>query len=301
MGIRMFCPNGHKLNLKSFLAGKRGVCPHCGAKFDIPEQGGGDKPTAAADTASPGQQPQTSDATGGSAAIAPTGIAADASSGPAQTPIVPSTVSPPSSSPQSPASSIPGQSAGTTPQTSAPPASAAAENLAPVQPVAATPQIAPVQAASPAPTGDQGADLLSEAPDACWYVRPPTGGQYGPAKSDVMRQWIDEGRVTPDSLVWREGWSDWQSARMLFPSLSAGSVTTASIGTPSMQTATDVPTASIVGEGAGAFPSMGPSSSSGRQATNYRRKDHTGRVMAIGFLCLALIVLTVLLVYVLVY
>jgi hypothetical protein len=36
MGIRVFCPNGHKLNVKSFLAGKRGVCPHCGAKFDIP-------------------------------------------------------------------------------------------------------------------------------------------------------------------------------------------------------------------------------------------------------------------------
>lgn len=36
MGIRVFCPNGHRLHLKSFLAGKRGVCPHCQAKFDIP-------------------------------------------------------------------------------------------------------------------------------------------------------------------------------------------------------------------------------------------------------------------------
>src|SRR4051794_24501675 len=36
MGIRFLCPSGHKLNVKSFLAGKRGICPHCGAKFEIP-------------------------------------------------------------------------------------------------------------------------------------------------------------------------------------------------------------------------------------------------------------------------
>jgi len=36
MGIRFFCPNGHKLNVKDHLAGKRGVCPQCGAKFLIP-------------------------------------------------------------------------------------------------------------------------------------------------------------------------------------------------------------------------------------------------------------------------
>ncbi|HEX5472404.1 MAG TPA: hypothetical protein VFW73_10980 [Lacipirellulaceae bacterium] len=38
MGIRFSCPNGHKLNVKEFLAGKRGVCPQCGAKFVIPMQ-----------------------------------------------------------------------------------------------------------------------------------------------------------------------------------------------------------------------------------------------------------------------
>jgi hypothetical protein len=36
MGIRFSCPNGHRLNVKNFLAGKRGVCPQCGAKFIIP-------------------------------------------------------------------------------------------------------------------------------------------------------------------------------------------------------------------------------------------------------------------------
>jgi hypothetical protein len=36
MGIRFSCPNGHPLNVKDHLAGKRGICPSCGAKFVIP-------------------------------------------------------------------------------------------------------------------------------------------------------------------------------------------------------------------------------------------------------------------------
>ena len=38
MGIRVVCPNGHRLHLKSFLAGRKGVCPDCAARFRIPEQ-----------------------------------------------------------------------------------------------------------------------------------------------------------------------------------------------------------------------------------------------------------------------
>ena len=36
MGIRISCPNGHKLNVKDHLAGKRGICPTCRATFMIP-------------------------------------------------------------------------------------------------------------------------------------------------------------------------------------------------------------------------------------------------------------------------
>ena len=41
MGIRFLCPNGHKLNVKTFLAGKRGICPDCDAKFVVPLESGG--------------------------------------------------------------------------------------------------------------------------------------------------------------------------------------------------------------------------------------------------------------------
>jgi len=64
-----------------------------------------------------------------------------------------------------------------------------------------------------------GHDPIAESPDAVWYVRPPTGGQFGPADGTIMRRWLNEGRVSADALVWREGWPDWKSAGPVFPSL----------------------------------------------------------------------------------
>lgn len=64
-------------------------------------------------------------------------------------------------------------------------------------------------------------DPIAEAPEAVWYVRPPSGGQYGPARGEVMRKWVDDGRVSGDSMVWREGWPDWRDAAEMFPHLAA--------------------------------------------------------------------------------
>lgn len=41
MGIRFLCPNGHRLNVKEFLAGKRGICPNCDVRFLVPLESGG--------------------------------------------------------------------------------------------------------------------------------------------------------------------------------------------------------------------------------------------------------------------
>jgi hypothetical protein len=38
MGIRFYCPQGHKLNVKEFQAGRKGICPFCGVKLQIPLQ-----------------------------------------------------------------------------------------------------------------------------------------------------------------------------------------------------------------------------------------------------------------------
>jgi len=154
MGIRFYCPNGHKLNVKEFQAGRRGICPYCGAKIQIPTK-----------STRPGSKHTKAEK---EAAIR-------------------------------------------------------TENA---MPAAAPPPVPARQAEPPAPTSPPEipetpavADPLDEAGDVVWYVRPAGGGQFGPATSDIMRNWIGEGRVSSDSLVWREGWRDWRGASDVFPTL----------------------------------------------------------------------------------
>ena len=193
MGIRFYCPNGHKLNVKAFLAGKRGICPHCDARFDIPFE-----------SVIPENAPK----------IRPSGTAVAAAEG-SDTPaggVV--TAESPSSSPTSPVTESLGQAA------EAGLAFPGGDSIVPEEPVDEPESIGTAaQESSPASTDASSVDPIAEVPDAVWYVRPPSGGQYGPARGDVMRGWIGEGRVSADSLVWREGWSDWKTAGPIFPTL----------------------------------------------------------------------------------
>jgi hypothetical protein len=76
---------------------------------------------------------------------------------------------------------------------------------------AASPKVAPAALTDP----------IDDAPTAVWYVRPATGGQFGPASGEIMRGWIAEGRVGASSLVWRAGWQEWRAASAIFPQLSS--------------------------------------------------------------------------------
>lgn len=73
-------------------------------------------------------------------------------------------------------------------------------------------------------------DLMNDSAKAVWFIRPPTGGQFGPASANLLRQWIQEGRVTGDSYVWCEGWDNWQLAADVFPAI-ASKISTESIAT----------------------------------------------------------------------
>jgi hypothetical protein len=184
MGIKFHCPSGHKLNVKAFLAGKRGVCPKCGAKLRIPTasepglDGDGDG------DAEDGEADETDLAQAAAAKSNGAGVVTE-------TPV-------------------------------------AAKVAAPA--VAVTPA---AEAAAPA-TAPAADDPIAEQPTAIWYVRPPGGGQYGPARGDVMRKWLTEGRVSGDSLVWREGWTDWQTAAKLFPQLNHASQARPEPATPTV-------------------------------------------------------------------
>jgi hypothetical protein len=194
MGIRFFCPNGHKLNVKEFQAGRKGICPFCGAKIQIPTES--TRPSSRDEPQPPGQpgsapaanrpSGETSDDDSPSGAVsmavsAPASQAAPPAAAPGPAPIVSAPLGP-------------GPAFSSGPAESAPPVG---------------------NAAAPPPMTDP----FTEAGEVVWYVRPPSGGQFGPAGGEVMRTWLAEGRVSADSLVWREGWRDWREAGGVFPQL----------------------------------------------------------------------------------
>lgn len=62
MGIRFACPNGHRLHVKAFLAGQRGICPECDARFIVPAEGGGQaQPVATATIATAEQKAESTE------------------------------------------------------------------------------------------------------------------------------------------------------------------------------------------------------------------------------------------------
>ncbi len=82
----------------------------------------------------------------------------------------------------------------------------------------------PAQAAAatakPTPPAPRSVDVVTADPSAAWYVRPPSGGQYGPADGNLLQQWIAEGRVAATALIWRDGWAQWRAADEVLAEIS---------------------------------------------------------------------------------
>ena len=217
MGIRFYCPNGCKVHVKAFQAGRRGICPHCGVGVDIPLQSTrspskkmlrskgrqrGSSPQEQNGSTEQGRQGESAPAHGEEMALAAhpeeIALAHDPTRGPRS-------LSNPPPVPEATSANI--------------------SNLErPLDPPPSVPNAAESRSADPGglapqsgPSRPRKSDPLEDPADVIWYVRPPTGGQYGPAGRDVMRTWLAEGRITPDSQVWREGWRDWKEAIEVFP------------------------------------------------------------------------------------
>lgn len=202
MGIRFACPNGHKLNVKAELAGKRAICPKCKTKLLIPTL---EESTAqlnvtgqqeVVEQASPAKQP-SAEPHATNDPPAPTTDSTLAETQPAdleQSIIIKTTESQASES-----------------QASEPQASAAA--VPPAEITAPEPPVPPAVAQQPPPE--------QPATEVVWYVRSATGEQFGPAGSTAMREWIEQGRVAADSWTWRTGWEDWQPGTAAIAEINA--------------------------------------------------------------------------------
>jgi hypothetical protein len=276
MGIKFHCPNGHKLNVKAFLAGKRGICPHCGCKMEIPlesQRGPDAKKKVTSDPA----ETMPAAATAASPAVAVASVPAAS---------VPAATAPVASAP-----------AATVPVASAPAATVPAATV----PAADVPQAAPLVAAAPS-------DPITEAPQALWYVRPTTGGQYGPASGDAMRGWIDEGRVNGQSLIWREGWPEWKKADGVFRQLAQPAAnTTAPMTAPMSAPMTAAPAMPIPSVNTSGPASVAPTPPSGSSSVGRadesrpvvrRRKSNLTTIVAVAVMTLLLALSAVILFFV---
>ena len=215
MGIRFSCHHcGHPLNIKQDLAGKVGRCPTCQGQFRIPlcdaatssSINGTGLQSANVEPIQPIARAATSQAPSGTTPRAVGHAAAKTvSTKPAPSPLAktPSTTTPvPQSTPRNPASQ----------RTTQPTAKAAPANRQPAPD--ATPTAEPH-----------------------WHVRPPSGGEYGPASDELIRTWISEYRITPSSQLKRADWKEWRVASEVFPDLLPKSNHTSTPATPTTQPA----------------------------------------------------------------
>ncbi len=58
----------------------------------------------------------------------------------------------------------------------------------------------------------------SSSSEPVYFVRPPSGGEYGPANKETIELWISQRRITGETLICQVGSSQWKKAREVFAS-----------------------------------------------------------------------------------
>jgi hypothetical protein len=196
MGIRFYCPNGHKLNVKAHLAGRRGICPYCGTRLLIPLKS--TRPSSKEDAekkqgTAPNSQAFVPDSQVfgfDSQAIAPNSIG--------------------NLNDYSAFFDDKEQSGNV----------ADAESLT-IDFVAIDEENGEndEETAEQSETAKSIYESALDDPNAVWYVQLPDGQRFGPATSPILQSWIAEKRISPNMLVWREDWNNWVDASLVFPEI----------------------------------------------------------------------------------
>ena len=79
-----------------------------------------------------------------------------------------------------------------------------------------------------------------------WYYA-ENNQQVGPISEQEFQSLVNSGRITAETLVWREGWADWQEAGSVFPQLQ-----------PAMSSTPEAPPVATSGSDATASYCPGP-------------------------------------------
>lgn len=198
MGIRVVCPNGHILNVKSELAGCVGRCPKCNERVHIPKL----------DEAIMVRSRKSGPDSGGGPTDSPS------ASQSVVLPVVETVVSPKKKE----------QNRKRNPKKR----KKTQENekilqenfriLNETYSADSNNKLTPGKGRGGHSPDLSMANPLSD-PSAVWYIQVPDGPQFGPTTGVVLQSWIQEKRVSPEMLVWKQGWSNWTTAREVFPEL----------------------------------------------------------------------------------
>ncbi len=192
MGIVCHCPNGHRVKVKDYQAGKRGLCPTCGSKFSIP--------------ATTGVEPH--------AAPGAPGIPNDPQLPLARfVPLDPAVVA---TLPRA----LPFGAARAAAEAAAA-AAAAQESLEPfaeTMPLGTDPLAAEVTAVWPAEAAVRELhSVIADRPDLSWRIAYPGGEASEPVDAATMQEWLAGGQAEGSELVWRADWPEWLPVRGVFP------------------------------------------------------------------------------------
>jgi len=181
MGIVCHCPQGHRVKVKDHLAGKRGLCPTCGASMRIPAP----LPAGARLTGDPqasGAEPQLPLAqflTLDPVVIATLPRALPFGTARATTAVL-------------------DEPDAETPQAAEPDADVVLVELLPEAP-------APFHA------------RIADRPDLSWRIAYPGGTASEPVEAATLQDWLSGGQAEGTELVWRTDWRDWLPVRDVFP------------------------------------------------------------------------------------
>jgi len=190
------------MKVKDHQAGKRGLCPTCGATFSIPAAGGG----AAAGTRAPEGTP-------------------DHSQLPLArfVPLEPSVIATlPRAMPFGAAQAAAAAAAAA--RAAATVAAAPAEPPESLEPYAETLPLG-VDPFAGGPSDAAQTHLhpaIADRPDLSWRIAYPGGEPSEPVDAVTMQDWLAGSQAEGTELVWRADWADWQPVRTVFPEFFPG-------------------------------------------------------------------------------
>lgn len=189
MGIVAHCPNGHRIKVKDHFAGKKVLCPDCGARFRVAAAG------STATTAAGLLEARFVPLDPAVVATLPRAFALDAGADP------------------HPRATLPPTPIVGVPLTAAAPDAVFSDAMF-SHPVVSEPVFLDLPSVDPAPAWHP---RIAEQPLASWCLSRP-GGEPGPPMTAAdMQHWLDSRASTGDELVWRSDWPEWLPIAAVFP------------------------------------------------------------------------------------